>query len=51
MKGYFDMNCKEKGKGYNPVIRRGNQIPDFSFCKGGVLPKQTLFFRNPNDKS
>ncbi|KAL4488947.1 hypothetical protein ABPG72_005734 [Tetrahymena utriculariae] len=50
MKAYFDVNCKEKGRGYDALKRRGNVVPYFGFCKGGVLPKQTLFFRNPNEK-
>ncbi|EAR97141.2 EB1 protein (macronuclear) [Tetrahymena thermophila SB210] len=50
MKAYFDINCKEKGRGYDALKRRGNVVPYFGFCKGGVLPKQTLFFRNPNEK-
>ncbi|KAL4441708.1 hypothetical protein ABPG74_008705 [Tetrahymena malaccensis] len=50
IKAYFDINCKEKGRGYDALKRRGNVVPYFGFCKGGVLPKQTLFFRNPNEK-
>lgn len=50
MKAYFDFNCKEKGKGYDAAKRRGNATPYIGFCKGGVLPKQTLFYRNPSEK-
>lgn len=51
MKGYFDFNCKDKGKDYDAVRRRGKTAaPYFGFVKGGVLPKTTLFYRNPSDK-
>ena len=50
LKAYFDYNCKDKGKGYDALKRRGNAVPYFGFCKGGVLPKTTLFYRNPNEK-
>lgn len=38
MKRFFDLNCKDKGKGYEAKKRRGFQEPDLSFCVGGVLP-------------
>jgi hypothetical protein len=38
MKAYFDFNCKDKGKGYNALKKRGNLTPYFGFCKGGALP-------------
>jgi hypothetical protein len=36
MKHFFDINCKEKGKGYQARDKRNNIDPDFLFCKAGV---------------
>ena len=46
MKRFFDLNCKEKGKGYNARKRRNNIEPDFSFCKTGATPKYVLLYKN-----
>lgn len=44
MKGYFDLNCKEKGKGYDAKKRRGGAEVSFPFCTGGYVPKMTMIF-------
>lgn len=46
MKRFFDLNCKEKGKGYDAVKRRNGVEPDLSFCGHGAPPKYTLVFKN-----
>ena len=50
MKRFIDLNCKEQGKDYNPLERRGFIAPDLSFCGGGAPPKYTLVYKNPNSK-
>ena len=38
MKRFFELNCKDKGKGYDAKKRRNYADPDLSFAGGGVLP-------------
>ncbi|EAS05197.1 EB1 protein (macronuclear) [Tetrahymena thermophila SB210] len=49
MKRFFELNCKDKGKGYEAKKRRGFQEPDLSFCGGGVLPQYTMIYGNFKD--
>ena len=48
MKRFFDLNCKEKGKDYEPLKRRNFVEPTFKFCNAGAPPKYTLVYRNNN---
>lgn len=49
MKRFFEINCKDKGRGYDPKKRRGMAEPDLSFCVGGVLPQYTMIYGNFKD--
>ena len=42
IKKFFDLNCKEKGEGYDPIARRGGVDLDVGFAKAGTAPRFTL---------
>lgn len=49
MKRFFDLNSKDKGRGYEAKKRRGMVEPDLTFIVGGVLPQYTMIYGNFKD--
>lgn len=49
MKRFFDINCKDKGRSYDPKKKRNYEEPDLSFSVGGVLPQYTMIYGNFKD--
>lgn len=39
LKRYYDLNCGDRGKDYDPREKRGNCPVDFSFAEKNVVPK------------